>query len=101
MVADKHRVEADLFGEAGEIEQFARAELLGRGLVSEFQHLSLLSGASFPRKRASRATNPSLALDARLCGHDVVKVTIKLWPARPRGSGACWRPPHRRSCRRS
>ncbi len=43
VVADEDQVEADLLGEAGEIEQLARAELLGRGLVSEFQHLSLLS----------------------------------------------------------
>jgi hypothetical protein len=42
MVADEDRVEADLLGEAREIEQLTRTELLGRGLVSEFQHLSLL-----------------------------------------------------------
>src|SRR5205814_10301783 len=43
MVADEDRVEADLLGEAREIEQLLRGELLGRGLVSEFQHRSLLS----------------------------------------------------------
>ena len=43
MVADEDRVEPDLLGETREIEQIGRAELLGRGLVSEFQHLSLLS----------------------------------------------------------
>src|SRR5216684_5756687 len=42
MVADEDRVEPDLFGEAREIEQLLRGELLGRGLVSKFQHLSLL-----------------------------------------------------------
>jgi hypothetical protein len=42
VIADKDRVEPDLFGEAREIEQIARPELLGRRLVSKFQHLSLL-----------------------------------------------------------
>src|SRR5204863_4577568 len=88
MVADKDRVEPDLLGEAREIEQLRRGELLGRGLVSKFQHLSLLHlGTSFPRKRESRATDPSLALDARLRGHDDIRdCSLKPWPAHPRGS---------------
>src|SRR5215213_7178891 len=42
MIADENRVEPDFLGKTREIEQIGRAELLGRGLVSEFQHLSLL-----------------------------------------------------------
>ena len=38
MIADEHGLEADLFREAGEVEQLARGELLGRRLVAQPQH---------------------------------------------------------------
>jgi len=38
VVADKNRVEPDLFGETRKIQQLARTELFGRGLVPELQH---------------------------------------------------------------
>src|SRR5207253_2551819 len=53
MVADEHRVETDLFGQARKIQEFARSELLGRGLVSEFQHLSLLQRSRRKKFNAS------------------------------------------------
>ena len=37
VVADENRVETVVLGGDGEIEQLARAELLGRGLVAEPQ----------------------------------------------------------------
>src|SRR5438552_3687303 len=70
VVADEYRVEADLFRQAGEVEQFARAELLSRGLVSEFQHLSLLScqtlASTSSRKRRILATTSSAVLPSKL-----------------------------------
>ena len=53
VVAGPHRVEAEALGGEGEVEEPARAELLGRGLVSESQHVVLPwrtgMGARFPR----------------------------------------------------
>src|SRR6185437_1387773 len=42
MVADEDRLEPGLLGQHREIQQFARPELLGRRLVSEFQQGLLL-----------------------------------------------------------
>ena len=38
MVADKDRIEPDLFCDTGEVQQFIGPELLRRRLVSDFQH---------------------------------------------------------------
>ena len=38
MIADEHRLEADLLREAGKLEQLARSELLRRGFVAQSQH---------------------------------------------------------------
>src|SRR5437899_1529281 len=42
MIADEDRVEPDLLGQAGKVQQLARSELFGRRLVSELQQWLLL-----------------------------------------------------------
>src|SRR5207302_8075712 len=61
MVADEHRVEPVRLGRDGEVEELARAELLGRSLVPELQ-------------LGAQSAAPSIALpaerDAADCGSD-------------------------------
>src|SRR5689334_14880401 len=53
VVADKHRVEPDLLGQAGKLQQLAWSELFGRGLVSELQQRQLLPSVSLGSSRGS------------------------------------------------
>src|SRR5215468_8982649 len=62
MVADEHRVEPDLLGQAGKIQEFARSELFGRRLVSELQQRLLLC-IRFTTE--TQRTQKALALSSR------------------------------------
>src|SRR5580704_6037431 len=68
MVADEYRIEADLLGQTREVEQFARPELFGRRLVSEFQQLLLLLWLSV---RGAQRSNLGGSRLLRCAGNDV------------------------------
>src|SRR5262245_54073507 len=95
VVADEHRVEPDLFGEARKIQQLARPELFGRGFISEFKQRQLLF--AFVTSGLVPEVPEELPRDARdKPGHDESSF-VPLWcktlipsPAHPRGSVSCW-----------
>src|SRR5215831_9117432 len=113
VVADKHRVEPDVLGEAGKLQQLAWSELFGRRLVSELQQRLLLhqefatsgfgaviaSGAKQSRARVrQRGRDCSVGL---LPPRNDKLTPFKSSPAHPHGNAAYSRASRQRWCRRS